>query len=292
MKIMTINTHSLAEPDYERKLRQLADVILKEKPDILAMQEVNQSAQEKLLPQMEMPGYVSCTEKRVSVRRDNHAARLAQILFLQKTPYYWTWLPMKLGYGIYDEGLAVFSRRPVMKTDVFRISSCEAYENWKTRWMLGILTDDPGAGWFYTVHMGWWSDEEEPFADQWSRLEEHLAGKKNSESPVWLMGDFNSQDDIRDQGYDLVCKSGWLDTWKLAAGKDSGITVEKEIDGWRDQTPSCGGETGQKAGMRIDYIWCSREVPVERSRVICNGKWYPVVSDHYGVMVQTGGSVK
>ncbi len=41
MKIITINTHSLEEPDYERKLHQFAKVVLAEKPDILAMQDVN-----------------------------------------------------------------------------------------------------------------------------------------------------------------------------------------------------------------------------------------------------------
>lgn len=277
MKIMTLNTHSLVEPDYESKLKLLAEVILAEQPDILAMQEVNQSADARLLGRVELPGYVRCGQCPRKIREDNHAARLAQLLMVGQSPYYWTWLPMKLGYDIYDEGLAVFSRRPIQETDAFRISTCDSYENWKTRWILGVRTDDPDAGWFYTVHMGWWKDEEEPFTGQWERLEDHLKAVKGGAAPVWLMGDFNSQADVPGEGYSLVAESGWLDTWKLARQKDSGLTVAKEIDGWRDQKTD---------GMRIDYIWCDRRLPIESSQVFCNGENHPVVSDHFGVAVQ------
>lgn len=64
--------------------------------------------------------------------------------------------------------------------------------------------------------------------------------------------------------------------------KDSGVTVEEEIDGWRD------GEGGGavKAAKRLDYIFCNTQKKVKSSKVVCNGKNYPVVSDHYGVMIE------
>ena len=43
MKLITLNTHSLEEPEYERKLELLAQVIIKEQPDVIALQEVNQT---------------------------------------------------------------------------------------------------------------------------------------------------------------------------------------------------------------------------------------------------------
>ena len=30
-------------------------------------------------------------------------------VFAKGICYYWTWLPVKLGYGKYDEGMAIFS---------------------------------------------------------------------------------------------------------------------------------------------------------------------------------------
>ncbi len=279
MKIITINTHSLEEPDYERKLHEFAGVILTEQPDVFAMQEVNQSVNAEPAYEAELAGYTRCGDFSGPVRRDNHGARLAALLAREGVCYHWAWVPAKLGYGKYDEGLAIFSRRPVIQVDSFRISRSEDYKNWKTRRILGIQTAD---GWFYTAHMGWWDDEEEPFREQWERLGEHLEDKKNQ--PVWLMGDFNSIDIISGEGYDLVSGSGWKDTYCLAQEKDQGITVGKVIDGWRERLSE--EKLSQcPDGMRIDYIWCSRKLPVCSSHVICNGERYPVVSDHYGVMI-------
>lgn len=286
MKIMTINTHSLEEPDYEKKLHQFAQVVLAEQPDVFAMQEVNQSVDAEQRDISKLPGYMECPDCSKPVRKDNHAARLSEILLQRDSRYFWSWVPAKLGYEKYDEGLALFCREPILEVDSFRISQCSDYENWKTRRILGVRTN---AGWFYTVHMGWWDDEEEPFFEQWERLEEHL---KPLEPPVWLMGDFNSLDRIAGQGYDLIRKSGWKDTYFLADKRDQGITVGKVIDGWRERLSgeSLKGRTKEAAvdqtGMRIDYIWCSHRVPVISSCVICNGEKYPIVSDHYGVMIE------
>lgn len=290
MKIITINTHSLEEPDYERKLHQFTRVVLAEKPDILAMQEVNQSVSAEELSGLKLSGYTICPDFSGQIRQDNHAAKLAEILSKAGCHYFWTWVPAKLGYEKYDEGLAVFSRQPILEVDSFRISRCNDYANWKTRRILGVRTE---AGWFYTVHMGWWDDEEEPFAEQWKRLEKHLEEIRGrievSKLPLWLMGDFNSLDSISGQGYDLISRSGWKDTYHLARERDCGITVGKVIDGWRERlskTRAAGTEDPNSTGMRIDYIWCSQEIPVRCSQVICNGKPYPVISDHYGVMIE------
>ena len=44
MKILTLNTHTLQEENYQQKLNWFVEGILKEMPDIIAMQEVNQTA--------------------------------------------------------------------------------------------------------------------------------------------------------------------------------------------------------------------------------------------------------
>ena len=43
MKILTLNTHSHLEPDYEKKLSEFVKAVCEIKPDIIALQEVNQS---------------------------------------------------------------------------------------------------------------------------------------------------------------------------------------------------------------------------------------------------------
>ena len=80
MKLITLNTHSLIEEHYEEKLHAFAEMVRKEKPDILALQEVNQLACEEIWPDEELPGFVRCRGFLLPVRRGNHAGRLAELL--------------------------------------------------------------------------------------------------------------------------------------------------------------------------------------------------------------------
>ena len=65
--------------------------------------------------------------------------------------------------------------------------------------------------------MGWWKDEEEPFAAQWETLSQAAGAKQTA----FLLGDFNSEADVRGEGYDLILRSGWQDTYQsgTAAGR-------------------------------------------------------------------------
>ncbi len=260
MKLMTLNTHSLVEENYEDKQRIFVDAIIKEKPDIIALQEVSQS---------------------ISGKEDNHAKAVADLLNKAGLNYYWKWTPIKKGYEIYEEGIAIFSKSPILEVKEFYVSESRDYNNWKTRKVIGIKNEEYKNTWFFSVHFGWWEDEEEPFFKQWNLMEFNIK-EIVSEDRCYVMGDFNSPYHIRNQGFDYVKKTGWWDTWELADKKDEGNTVEKNIDGWR-------GDIFDKevvSGMRLDYIWCNQMVQVKSSQVIFNGKKYDAVSDHYGVMVE------
>lgn len=282
MKLITLNCHSLEEPDYEEKLSLFCAAIRKERPHIIALQEVNQTRTAPVADpsRLALSGYISCTgrfpdeEAAVPVLADNHALRAAELL--AHMGYSWTWVPAKVGYDRYDEGLALFTCFPVLDTYQFLITDIQDYHNWKTRKALGIRVSTPtGPQQFFSLHMGWWNDEEEPFIRQWERLTSRLS--ELPPDPVWLMGDFNSQAHIPDEGYTLISRQGWTDTYQAAVCRDSGITVAHTIDGWRD------GE--EVAGMRIDYIFTNSPARIQSSRVIFNGAPYPVVSDHFGIMV-------
>lgn len=273
IKLLTLNTHSLVEENYNKKLEIFISAIEKELPDIIALQEVNQTRNEQIISKDELTGFFPC-QSDVQIKKDNHAYSVVKKLRDKGIGYYWTWISLKLGYDKYDEGMAILSRKPIVEADVFLTSNIDDYSNWKTRKALGILTEDKSKGWFYTVHFGWWNDADEPFQNQWKKLNAHVANR----DLVWLMGDFNSPSQIRNEGYDLVAQSGWHDSYPLANKKDSGVTVEKVIDGWKDKLPHA-------TGMRIDYIWSNKKLPVESSQVIFNGKNQQVVSDHYGVII-------
>ncbi len=110
MKLLTLNTHSLIEPAYEAKRDAFVEFIRKEQPDVFALQEVNQTAAAPLLADVPA-GYYPCPgNAMVPLKADNHAAAVARMLEEAGCAYHWSWLPAKIGYDRYDEGMAVFSR--------------------------------------------------------------------------------------------------------------------------------------------------------------------------------------
>lgn len=272
MKLLTLNTHSLAEENYPEKLSSFISAITEEKPDIIALQEVNQTIAEKAVSG-QPDGCIPCCNNTI-IRRDNHVYRTSELLRINGLEYCWSWLPLKKGYDKYDEGIALMSRSKILETDVLKISAIDDYNNWKTRKIVGIRTEAAPDDWFFSVHYGWWNDPEEPFQEQWQKTAAYMKKYRR----VWLMGDFNNPAEIRNEGYDMIKSGGWYDSFLLADNKDNGITVGKAIDGWRDKS------SGTK-GMRIDQIWCSEKADIAASRVIFNGKYRKVVSDHYGVII-------
>lgn len=284
MKILTLNTHSLQEENGLQKMNWVAEKILEEKPDIIALQEVSQTAgAPEISPQMlaglyPIPGTIP-------IRQDNYAAHLANLLNGAGLEVSWAWLPVKLGFEKYDEGIAILSPgRRICRAEPIFISRDSDYRNWKTRAALAVQTEG-WDDWFCTVHMGWWNDAEEPFAGQWDKLNRSIADKARS-GQVWLMGDFNAPDNVRGEGYDMVAHSGWWDAFLDAREKDTGITVPGVIDGWR------GEQKAGVSGLRLDYIWCRHRERILSSRVLFNGENGPVVSDHFAVCVETAGRME
>jgi len=279
MKILTLNTHSLQEENHQQKLSWFVEGILEEKPDLIALQEVNQTAEEELMAlellegQYPIPGCMA-------IRADNYAALVASRLRQAGIDCYWVWLPVKRGYDKFDEGVAILSLgRKIRCVDQFPISRVNDFSNWRTRAALGVQLEGL-EDWFYCLHMGWWNDESEQFLDQWRILNSCIAAKRMCGS-VWLMGDFNAPDTVPGQSYEHIVASGWIDTYKVAHRKDDGITVPGPIDGWRD---SQNREMAE--GMRLDYIWCSQRKDILSSRILFNGVKEPVVSDHFGVLIE------
>ncbi len=169
----------------------------------------------------------------------------------------------------------------IVETDTALVSGIDNYENWKTRKIIGIRTESNPKQWFYSAHYGWWEDKEELFEKQWERTIEHMADKFY----IWLMGDFNNPSQVQNEGYDLMMKSGYSDSFTVAKQKDNGITVCKSIDGWKDKSM-------HEEGMRIDLIINNFNAEINSSKVIFNGENYPVVSDHFGVIVDYEGEIQ
>ena len=263
MKLLTLNTHSLKEKNYNKKLKILVGALKRNEPDIIAMQEIMQPKDAKKAPKNEK----MLSLGKIPVREENHALTVLNRLQKEGISYNCVWLGIKQAYDDYEEGLCIFSKKEIDEIKSILLSPFDVYENWKTRKAIGIRIKDK---WFYSVHLGWWDDSESPLKYEIETLE-----SKTSKNNTWLLGDFNSPSNEKNRGYSLLL-SYWNDTFELAKEKDSGVTVKGKIDGWENTVDK-----------RIDYILTNEKMKIKSSRVIFNGENEDVISDHFGVLVET-----
>lgn len=239
------------------KIKILAKTIREKSYDVIALQEVNQSIDAESVDGL--------------IKKDNFAlVLLEELQQLGVKNYQMIWDYSHIGYDIYEEGVALLTKHGIEEKHSFFVSDSEDTKNWKTRKIAGItIRSQHELLSFYSCHLGWWEDEQEPFKAQLNRLIE-IVGK---DEKYFLMGDFNNAAHIRGEGYDFVLNKGLYDTHSLAQEKDDGITVTGKIAGWDDN----------KQDLRVDYIFSNVPVTVYKSSVIFNGKNQPVISDHFGI---------
>ncbi len=264
MKLLTLNVHAAPSKREDLEVFFFSRAVKQHLPDIIALQEINES--------LDMGDPLPTSLSPAPSREDNFAGLVMQRLAEEGLRYHMTWLPIKCGYGIYREGVALLSRLSILEIDVCEVSQTHDPQNWRKRAVLGARTEQ---GWFYSVHLGRWDDSLDPFAEQWRRLSEHLKSKSGT---VFLLGDFNAPAEKRGEGYDLVRSEGFYDSHKRARKKEDFPTILPLIDGWQDieGTVPC----------RIDHIFCNKSISVTECKSIFDGRDGEILSDHFGVLAE------
>ncbi|MDR1606511.1 MAG: endonuclease/exonuclease/phosphatase family protein [Streptococcaceae bacterium] len=263
MKLLTLNTHSYMETDFEVKLYQLVKMLVQTRPDIISLQEVNQTLTAATLTPDDF--YQPITNEPPLIKSDNFAYRLTSELRSQGLAYYWTYATSHIGYDRFDEGVAILSRVPFDSVKSVLVSENDRYVDYHRR---QILQAEISGVQVYAVHYSWW---QEGFASEWQRTLENFDQKKTQ----FLLGDFNNDAAVRNEGYELVRTATLQDAFLEAQIEIGEFTVKKAIDGW-------GKDSSNK---RIDYIFISQGT-VNRYEVVFDGDNYPIVSDHFGVLVE------
>ncbi|SHJ53782.1 endonuclease/exonuclease/phosphatase family protein [Tepidibacter formicigenes] len=260
MKLLTLNCHSWQEENQIEKIKYLAKTIKEKSYDVIALQEVSQSINEKNVFN--------------NIKRDNFAlVLLRELEKIDVSEYKFIWDFSHIGYDVYEEGLALLTKHPITEKYSFFVSRSTDVRFWKTRKVVGakiLYYNIPIS--FYSCHFGWWDDKEEPFKIQVDNLIEKI----NKEEFFFLMGDFNNNAFIRGEGYDYLIDCELYDTYKLAQLKDDGITVKGKIAGWEKN----------KQDLRLDIILTNKPLGVKYSTVIFNGINKPIISDHFGVEIE------
>ena len=259
MKILTLNCHSWQEEEQVEKIKYLAKTIYEKDYDVIALQEVSQHRESQLVYD--------------DIREDNFALLLVEEIKKLGTMYNFIWDFSHYGYDIYEEGVALLSKQPFIRSESLYISQSNSIENWKSRKIVGGSIElNHEIYTFYSCHTGWWSDEEEPFRYQGEKILEIL---KNTDNKVFFMGDFNNDAGVTGEGYDFLIKNGLIDTFITAGIKDDGCTVPGEIAGWEED----------RSKKRLDLILTGTPMEIYSSNVIFNGKNKKIVSDHFGVEI-------
>lgn len=259
MKLLTLNVHAWLEDNQAEKIAILAQTIVEKGYDVIALQEVNQL--------MTTPAVTQ------ALKQDNYGVILLRQINRQvEQKYSLFWSNSHIGYDKYDEGIAFLTRLPVYEVDPFYCSQHQRLDSILSRKILGLTVEYQNQLIdCYSCHINLPDCEGENQLDNIRNIVE----RSQSENLKILMGDFNTDAISNPQAYRQIKSLGLLDSYELAEQKDSGITVEKAIDGWQSHSEE----------KRLDYIFLNQAKRVLSSQVIFNGKNKPVVSDHFGLEV-------
>ena len=260
MRLFTMNVHGL---DGVRAQRLLADFLRTERPYAVALQEVCQSRSAHRAP--DSP--VRCLSDEIPLRKDNGLLFLSEALGEEYSICY---LPVKVGYGTKDEGLAMLCRRPIAEAREIPLTPERPRSDWRRRCALAVRCEGEDDR-FVCLHTSWWG---EGFFEEWERLEEALRGEER----VWLLGDLNLPAGHA-EGDAILCRAGYADAFDLAGKHFGGTdTVRADADGWRGRE--------ERRSLRIDRILCRPPRTVTDYRRAFDGKAGEEISDHFGVLIE------
>ena len=233
MRFLTLNTHSWCEIHQIDKIRTLAQFIVDQQVDVIALQEVNQLTS---TPVVEQPLHFRGGAG-IPVREDNYALLLVRALEALGAHYEWTLTETHLGWERYDECVAILSRLPIRGIRPIEMSPDYTYFQVQRRAAQAALIETPsGPFWCATTHMSWWDFDGEPlFAQEFIRLS-HALAECALTAPVLLGGDFNSAAHLPDEGYAFVTSVVFRDNSPEAISDHSGLLLEIDPASWAPES--------------------------------------------------------
>lgn len=171
LKVMSYNIHIASPPSYlpaftHTDLEAIADVINREKPDLVGLQEVD-----------------------VYTNRSGKYSHQAKDLAEMTGMYYCFAGAVERSGGV--QGNAILSKYPIKQAEIFKLPTPEE-SNGETRSLAVVVIEIDGVNIaFITVHLDHMSDENRGF--QVTQMLEYI--KKYDKYPIILSGDFNMKPD-------------------------------------------------------------------------------------------------
>jgi maltose 6'-phosphate phosphatase len=270
--ILTINLHTYQESQQDSKFHLIADVIGKMDIDFITFQEC---AQHKLAPLTEG-----------IIREDNMALIITEILKEKyNADYNFIWHWAHYGWTVWEEGVAVLSKYPLMDSEDRYVSSGTSTGSITTRKVIyGLYQMTNGRINIFSAHTHWRTSEtDEEQNNQINNIKSMVIEKEllTTDAVTFVCGDFNvnpTSDDPWSEGYYTMMENGeYTDTF---------LEIYPEANNKPAQ--SIYNTIGGDFPGRIDYIFMKNNARYEvlESQIIFTDDMVGMVSDHFGVLTK------
>ena len=270
--ILTLNLHTYQEARQNEKLNMIADVIGKMDVDFVCFQECAQNRHAAISSGI--------------IRKDNMALLISnRIMEKYQAGYHFVWNWSHYGWDVWEEGVAVMSRHPVIQSEERYISSSTGTGSILSRKVIYASCQSPGVLFnVFSAHTHWRiyaTDEEQ---NSQVRKIRSMVVEKESSTPdtiSFVCGDFNgnpTSDYPWSEGYNTMMRPGdYSDTF-----------LEIYPDANHKPAQSIYNTVGGDLPGRIDYIFMKKNplIRVVDSQIIFTSEVVGTVSDHFGVLTK------
>ncbi|MFX1284083.1 MAG: endonuclease/exonuclease/phosphatase family protein [Promethearchaeota archaeon] len=278
--VMTLNMHTYQEENQEIKFDMIVDTIAELNMDFIALQECAQRWNKPKLTEnstlrIDNMAYIICQRLKENYQKD----------------YYFVWDWAHIGFGVYEEGVAVLSKYPILDWESRYVSTSTDKGNpLASRMAIHANVDVPLIGKvnIFSTHLSWRTTEtDEEQNTQIRSLKAFVAEKEvETSEPVLsiVCGDFNvnpTSDDPWSDGYKTMMENNtYIDTFYEIypeANQKKPSEEESKYDTVKGSFPG-----------RIDYVFMKKNDSyiVNASQIIFSPEVIGEVSDHHGVITK------
>lgn len=275
LKVLTLNLHTYQEhhgdiwqilQEHGREVHLIAEAIVRERIDMICFQEVGEHLHDKITYPY---GF---SESNMAFRIQKRIHEMSGIYF----NLFQDW--SHIGFGCWREGTAILSRHPMHHCASPWVTWTKDTSQLASRRITMCYLDIPWFGLLHIVntHMNcleWGFKADFDYLKQliYQRDGHHLRG-------TLLAGDFNAP--AGKDGYQHIVWNGeFIDQWHESNPHNFFEPTHLErINGWEHRHGT----------RRIDFIFKHNRsaLRINDMRLIFNGHFYPVVSDHFGCLAR------
>lgn len=270
--ILTLNLHTYQETRQSEKFNLITDVIGKMNVDFVAFQECAQNKSAAITSGI--------------IREDNMALLLSNRIkakYNSEYNYVWNWA--HYGWTIWEEGVAILSRYPLINTEDRYISTYTGTSDITSRKVIyGSYQTPDGVFDIFSAHTHWRLTETDEEQNNQIKKIKSMAAEKWSLTPdslTFICGDFNGNPTS-----DYPWSEGYTTMMQNDEYTDTFLNIYPEANNRPAQSmyQTIGGDFPG----RIDYIFMKNNphFKVLDSQIIFTNEIVGSVSDHFGVLTK------